>query len=208
MQSNETIRVVGSNARAMFGGDLRRYRRLQATLPGRFMAADRQESQCTLRDISVGGAAVISSAKPNTGERIIAYFDHLGGIEGHVVRHTADGFAFQFSVSDHKREKLAAQLTWLINHTDYPESAARGSDRVATGSKRTFLRFEDGVTIDVLLIDISPTGAAVSTPARPPIGSAVAIGSLRAIVRRHTDKGLGLQFETPMTLEAVKSHFA
>jgi hypothetical protein len=204
----ETLRVRGSGARALFAGDLRRHRRLQVALAGRFMREDRQESDCTIKDISVGGAAVVCVVRPNVGERLIAYFEHIGGVEGIVTRHTSDGFAFQFKSSEHKRNKLAAQLTILINRVDFPEAESRAGMRVSAGAKRAVLRFEDGVTVDVSLIDISETGVAVETPARPALGATVFIANLPAVVRRHTDQGLGLQFEAPMTLDAVKAHFA
>ena len=58
------------------------------------------------------------------GERIVAYFDHLGGLEGMVIALVAGGFAFQFKVSDHKREKLAAQIMWLLNRDEFPTNSA------------------------------------------------------------------------------------
>ena len=79
--------------------DMRRHRRLPLSLAGRFMRADRNEFNCQLENISVGGAAVVSPHAPEIGERVIAYFDHLGGVEGVVARHTPDGFAFSFTES-------------------------------------------------------------------------------------------------------------
>ncbi len=121
--------------------DLRRHRRVPFDLTGRFMREDRKEYACTLQDISVGGAGITSPMKVQINERIIAYFEHLGGLEAIVTRVYRDGFAVQFKVSAHKREKLAAQITWLINRDAFPEEAGRQHERFgATGRKARWRR--------------------------------------------------------------------
>jgi hypothetical protein len=186
--------------------DMRRHRRLPLSLAGRFMRADRNEFNCQLENISVGGAAVVSPHAPEIGERVVAYFDHLGGIEGHVARHTPEGFAFTFKVTEYKREKLAAQIMWLVNRGDFPEEAGRLHERIGTRGRRTTLRVED-VIIDVELLDLSASGASLGTPARPPFGSFVVAGKTRAIVRRHHEQGIGVQFLTLQSPEALRDSF-
>jgi len=186
--------------------DMRRHRRLPLSLAGRFMRADRNEFTCQLKNISVGGAAVISPHAPEIGERVIAYFDHLGGLEGVVIRHTPEGFAFAFKVTEYKREKLSAQIMWLVNRGDFPEEAGRLHERTGTRGRRTTLRVED-VIIDVELLDLSASGASLGTPARPSIGSFVVAGKTRAIVRRHHEQGIGVQFLTLQSPEALRDSF-
>ena len=193
---------------ALKTGDMRRHRRLPLALSGRFMRfLDRTEYNCQLKNISVGGAAVVTPHAPEVGERIIAYFDHLGGLEGVVSRHTQDGFAFAFKVTEHKREKLASQIMWLINRDDYPDELGRLHERVGTRGRRTTLKVEEGVIIDVELLDLSASGASIGTPARPAIGSFVAVGKTRAIVRRHHAHGIGVQFLVVLSPEALRENF-
>lgn len=201
------IRDVRPHAEAIKMGDLRKHRRLPLSLPGRFMRADRSEYNCVLKDISVGGAAVISADAPEVDERVVVYLDQLGGIEGIVARKTPDGFAFAFKVTEHKREKLAAQIMWLVNRDDFPEEVGRLHERVGTRGRRTTLKVEDGVVIDVELLDLSASGASIGTPARPPIGSLVVVGKTRAIVRRHHAHGIGLQFLSLLSPEALRDRF-
>jgi hypothetical protein len=144
---------------------------------------------------------------PDPGERVVAYFDHIGGLEGTVVRTTQDGFAFVFKVTEHKREKLAAQIMWLANRDDFPDEMGRRHERVGTGGRRTTLKLEEGVIIDVELLDLSASGASIGTSARPPIGSLVVAGRTRAIVRRHHQHGVGLQFLTLLSPEALRESF-
>lgn len=201
------IRDMRYQADALKAGDLRKHRRLPLSLSGRFMRADRSEYTCRMRDASVGGAAVVTDNTPEVGERVVAYFEHLGGFEGVVARITSDGFAFVFKVTEHKREKLAAQIMWLINKDEFPAEAGRAHERIGTGGRRTTLRVEEGVIIDVELLDLSASGASIGTPARPPIGSLVVVGKTRAIVRRHHAHGIGLQFLSLLSPEALRDRF-
>lgn len=184
--------------------DLRRHRRVPLHLIGRFMREDRKEYPCELQDISVGGAGISTSALPHVNERIIAYFEHLGGLEATVTRVYRDGFAVQFKVSAHKREKLAAQITWLINREAFPEEAGRQHERVGTVGRKARLRTDEDIIIDVDVLDVSVSGASVGTAARPPIGTPVMLGDFKAIVRRHHAQGIGLQFETNQDIEVLR----
>ena len=188
-------------------GDLRRHRRLPLGIEGRFMRADRTEHACTTADMSVGGARLLSDAAVETGERIVVYFDHLGGLEAIVARPSAAGFAIRFKVSEHKREKLAAQIMWLANRDAFPDELGRAHERVGTGGRRTTLQLDEGVVIDVELLDLSASGASLGTSARPALGEDVFVGKVRAVVRRHHDKGIGLQFLTVQSQDALRSQF-
>jgi PilZ domain len=186
--------------------DRRRHRRVVVTLLGRFMRANKQEYPCKLHDISVAGAAVMSAVDVEIGERIICYFDHLGGIEGTVVRAIQGGFALKLQVTPHKREKLAAQLTWLINRE--PGAAPeRRHERVPAPAGFQNLVLAEGVTVAVRLLDVSMSGASIATNARPPLGLIVTIGKLQAKVMRHHSEGIGVEFIDVQNPTALTKHF-
>ena len=192
---------------ARIAPDRRRHKRVPVSLQGRFMRENKLEYPCRLQDISVGGAAVISPVVVQNDERIIAYFDHLGGLEGTVKRVFHDGFAIQFRVTQRKREKLAAQLTWLINRDELQQSEERRHERVVPQNDEAVLHLAEGIAISVKVLDVSISGASVATEARPPIGLEVMIGKLRAKVARHHSTGIGLQFLDTQELGSVSEHF-
>ena len=68
---SQNISRIGTLSDPRIVADLRRHRRVQLTLAGRFMRADRNEYPCQIKDISVGGASVMSDAAAETGERIV-----------------------------------------------------------------------------------------------------------------------------------------
>jgi hypothetical protein len=194
-------------ANAKIVPDRRKYKRFAMVLLGRFMRQDKREYPCKLVDISVGGAALSSPVVPHMDERIITYFDQLGGLEGKVVRIFDGGFAVAFTATQHKREKLAAQLTWLINKQELGGPEDRRHERVTLRAAASTLTLADGVTVPCRVLDVSLSGASIGTMARPEIGSDVLLGKLRArVVRRH-DQGIGVQFLDIQEPEALRRYF-
>ena len=116
--------------------DRRRHKRISVTLLGRFMRESKEEHACKLVDISAGGAAIVSPAAVSMGERVVAYFDHIGGIEGIVARTFDGGFAIRINATRHKREKLAAQLTWLANRSELVADGRR-HERIDAEERRS-----------------------------------------------------------------------
>src|ERR1700683_4658775 len=100
-------RITGLRA---LNAERRRFQRVRVNLAGRYMLADGREFPCQVVDMSPGGMALIAPVPGETGERVIAYVDHLGRLEGRVVRALPNGFAMTIGATSRKRDKLAAQL--------------------------------------------------------------------------------------------------
>jgi PilZ domain len=181
--------------------------RFRLPLLGRFMRADKHEYPCKLNDISVGGVSVTAPVSVDMDERIVAYFDDIGGLEGTVEQVRDDGFAMRLRVTAHKREKLAAQITWLVNKDAMSGIAARRHERIATSNSNTMLKFPDGSSAECKALDISLSGASIATAARPELGSEVMFGKLRCKVMRHHDRGIGVQFLDIQDPEALRRYF-
>ena len=106
----------------------RRFQRVRVNLLGRYMLPDRREFPCQVVNMSPGGMALIAPMIGHIGERVIAYVDHLGRLEGQIASHFHNGFAMTVSATPRKRDKLAAQLTWLANRhiLNLPEDRRHG----------------------------------------------------------------------------------
>ena len=176
------------------GPQNRKHKRVLMVLLGRFMRADKQEFPCRTKDISVSGASICSSVSPEMGEFVVAYFDAIGGVRGKVVRVFDDGFAMKFQSTSHKQEKLAAELTWLINRDTFGTIDERRHDRRPAVDKFSVLSLSDNFQTKCEILDVSLAGAMLATEARPAIGSEVVLGKQTAVVRRHHETGIGIQF--------------
>jgi hypothetical protein len=172
--------------------DRRRFQRVRLDLPARYMLADGRELACQITNMSPGGVAVAASVAGGLGERVVAYVDHIGRIEGVIARQFPAGFALAITSTKHKREKLAAQLTWLANRDILPEQ--RRHLRIAPLNPSAHLVFPNGTQIRCRVIDISQSGAGVASDRRPVIGSRITIGRTAGRVARHIDGGFAIEF--------------
>ena len=174
----------------------RRHQRVRVNLLGRYMLADRREFPCQIIDMSPGGMAMVAPVAGRPGERVIAYVDHLGRLEGVIAREINNGFAMTISATIRKRDKLAAQLIWLANRhiLNLPEDRRHGRFTPRKPIARLILPNGNNVTCRV--IDLSQSGAAISIAAdlRPPIGAAVTIGKTPGRVVRHIEEGFAIEF--------------
>jgi hypothetical protein len=172
----------------------RRFQRVRVNLLGRYMLADRREFPCQVIDMSPGGMALIAPVNGKAGERVIAYIDHIGRLEGSIIRQYDNGFAMTVAATPRKRDKLAAQLTWLANRhiLGLPEDRRHG--RVVPRDPVTQLVLPDGVSMNCRLMDMSLSGAAVLTDERPPIGTMVSLGKTQGRVVRHLEQGFAVEF--------------
>ncbi|TMJ59547.1 MAG: PilZ domain-containing protein [Alphaproteobacteria bacterium] len=60
----------------------RRFQRVKIHLLGRYMLPDRREFPCQIINMSPGGLALLAPGIGNVGDRVIAYLDHIGRVEG------------------------------------------------------------------------------------------------------------------------------
>ena len=172
----------------------RRFQRVRVNLLGRYMLADRREYPCQVQDMSPGGMALVAPVAGKAGERVVAYVDHLGRLEGTIVRVHQTGFAMTIAATSRKRDKLAAQLTWLANRhiLNLPED--RRHDRITPRNPNGKLTLPNGISVGCRIIDVSLSGAAIATTQRPEVGSLVTIGRISGRVVRHIEEGIAIEF--------------
>src|SRR6516164_4097797 len=177
-----------------FGEERRRFQRVRVNLLGRYMLPDRREFPCQVSDLSPGGMALITPVVAEKGDRVIAYVDHIGRLEGIVTRHLPNGFAMTVVATARKRDKLAAQLTWLANRhiLGLPEDRRHG--RIVPRNPIGRLIMPNGVNLTCRIIDVSQSGAGIATDQRPAIGSIVTLGKVQGRVVRHLEDGFAIEF--------------
>ena len=159
----------------------RRHQRVRVNLLGRYMLADRREFPCQVINMSPGGMALIAPVAGKVGERVIAYVDHLGRLEGKIARPLQNGFAMTIAATPRKRDKLAAQLTWLANRSilNLPEDRRHGrfvpkqSPAPPDHAERHQHRRAGSSTFRC-------PAPAIGTEQRPEIGSHVTLGKIPA----------------------------
>ena len=179
--------------------DRRRNQRVDVHLLGRFMLEDRREYPCQTVNISPGSVALTTPIVGRVGERVVAYVDHVGRVEGKIVRIYEGGFAMTITATLRKKDKLAAKLTWLANRHELNLPEDRRHDRVNPEITSVAVSLPDGREFRARVVDLSLSGAALSFEVQPPVGSPIMLGKLRGTVVRHSDEGIAVEFATLQT---------
>jgi hypothetical protein len=106
--------VAGSSASRGAGPERRRYARVPLALRGRYMLEDGHEYPCVTRDISRMGVALEGAPVGAIGERVIAYLEQLGRIEGRVVRRSENWFAIEVVATPQKLDRLEEKISAIV----------------------------------------------------------------------------------------------
>jgi len=184
-------------------GEPRRFQRVKVSVLGRYMLADKREFPCQVIEMSPGDAIMIVPVAGTVGERVIAYIDHIGRIEGPVIEVIDGGFVVDIMASPRKRDKMAAQLTWLANKDTLGLPEDREFERLVPDNRHSAIILDDGRRYDCKIIDISLSGAAIELAVRPAMGTPLTLGRMRARVIRHFENGVGVQFTSVQEMLSV-----
>jgi hypothetical protein len=183
----------------------RRHQRVNVELMGRYMLESRREFPCQTVNISPGGLALVAPVSGALGERVVVYLDQVGRVEGSIVRLLPNGFAIAFSATVRKRDKLAAQLTWLANRQILGMPEDRRHERLQPRNPRTIVTLDNGVQSVARLIDVSTSGAGVATDLKLSVGQRIVVGRLPAKVVRAFDGGVAVEFGRILTEPEIDS---
>jgi c-di-GMP-binding flagellar brake protein YcgR len=185
-------------------GERRRFQRVKVHLLGRYMLPDRREFPCQVINMSPGGLALLAPGIGNVGDRVIAYLDHIGRVEGKITRIIDNGFAMTVGATPRKRDKLAAQLTWLANRDILNLPEDRRHDRIIPRNPISVLTLEDGSQMTCRILDLSLSGAGIVAERRPPLKSLVSLGRVQSRVVRHLEDGFALEFLHEQSVETLE----
>ncbi len=181
----------------------RTFQRVAVNVGGRLMLASREEFPCTASEMSPGDVNITCLGRPRINDRIVVYLDHIGRLEGSATALTDSGFTMSINATDRKREKLAAQLTWVANKHELGLPEDRRHDRLTPRNTTSVLTLEDGGTYSCRIVDLSLSGAAIDIDVRPPLGTLVRLGNMRGRVVRHFMEGVAIEFNAVQSRETL-----
>jgi hypothetical protein len=185
----------------------RRFRRVQLSILGRYMLEDRREFPCQTIDISPGGVGLVAPVCGDIGSRVIVYLEHIGRIEGQIVRKLENGFAMTIVAPQRKQDKLAAQLTWLVNRQAFGLPEDRRHERIELMNNASVISFPNGRRLPATIVDCSISGAALDCGEMIPLGTEVTVGRRDARVVRHFSGGIAVEFDQPISAERFSPDF-
>lgn len=129
------------------------------------------------------------------GDRIGTYFGDFGRMEGEISDTVSGSFLLELMLTRPQRQRMSDQLIWLEKKQKDPTiKDGRKQARIVPASPHSMLTFADGAMKSCFVIDMSPSGAAVSADVRPEIGTPLAVGACVGRVVRHLDGGFAVKF--------------
>ena len=187
--------------------------RVIVRIPGRFSLAskrdadgNRREFACRAVNISSTHMMLATPVSGPVGERVIAYFNEFGKIQGSIVRVIAGGFVFRIVACNEERSKLLRKLIWLEQNKNFDMPTHK---RVVPEAPHSTLIFPDGSMLGCFVIDLSASGVAVSADIVAEIGTVLAVGKVTGTVVRHFTEGFAVQFKQlqhPSLIEQLVIH--
>jgi hypothetical protein len=205
------------SANAMEFGDVvfverRHDARIIVSIPGRYSLAERRDARgerrvfsCRAVNVSARALALAAPVLGKTGERVMAHIDHLGKLEGLIMRVLGQGFVMNILASDEERDRLAAKIEWLENYKNHDAQEQRSDERMVPTDPCSKMILSDGSTETCFVLDLSVSGAAVSADTVPEIGTVLAVGKVVGRVVRHFTGGFGVRFIERQNRQMVES---
>ncbi len=83
------------------------------------MLQDGCEYPCVTRNVSRIGVAIEGVPVGSLGERVIAYLEKLGRIEGRVVRRSEDWFAIEIVGSPSRLDRIDEKISAIAAERDW-----------------------------------------------------------------------------------------
>ena len=195
----------------MSTADLFQHRSIDLTLGGRYSLASRydirgsrREFACRTSRVSPYQMHVSVPVLGPVGERVVSYFGDFGSLDGWITDIAEGGFLLNIELPRQRREKFVAQLAWLKKRQDDVVADARAQKRIVPKNPHSTLIFADETTLNCLVIDISPSGVAVSADVDPEIGTRLAVGRSVGYVVRKFAEGFAVQFDQVQHVESLE----
>ncbi|MEO1135323.1 MAG: PilZ domain-containing protein [Pseudomonadota bacterium] len=173
----------------------RAHERRSIRLGVRYITHSDLETVGKLVNVSEGGLYMETKTDAKVGDEIIAYPEGLGRLVGRIVRKDENGVAIEFDMSAKQRRVLTKRIGSAITGTPYLRLfEKRGHRRMALGLEAVARVPSNDKEIDCTIVDISPSGAALQSEQRPPVGKEISLGSINGVVCRHMEDGFAVSF--------------
>ncbi len=184
-----------TNANDAAPSERRDHERHRVCLAGKiFIAGAGAVFDCTVTNLSAGGAGFWCAGAPPLDTPLVLYVDGFGRFEGAVTRSVQGDAGVKFSCSDAKRKRLEEALAGFVVDGMKAVTRLRRFERARVAAAIDHFSLADGEAVACSLVDISLQGALLRTGRRPAIGEIVHLGQTRGWVIRHLDDGIAIQF--------------
>ncbi len=182
---------------------LPQFQRVKVSMLGRYMPVRPARVPCQVRNVARRRPRHRAESPASPARRSSPISITSAASKGDVTEVIEGGFEMGIAATSRKRDKMAAQLTWLANKDllNLPED--RRHERVVPDNRHSTVVLDDGRRYNCKIIDISLSGAAIELAVRPAMGTPVTLGRMRARVVRHFGDGVAVEFVSAQEMLTV-----
>jgi hypothetical protein len=170
----------------------------------RDMRGNRREFACRTSRMSPQKMLISVPVVGSVGERVISYFGEFGKLDGLITDVVKGGFLVDLIITRARREQLANKITWLDRQQKDAVVDVRAQERIIPENPHSTIVLADGSTTTCFVIDMSVSGAAVSSELQPAIGTPLAVGRSVGRVVRHFAEGFAVKFVEQQDAERLE----
>jgi hypothetical protein len=129
------------------------------------------------------------------GDRLTSYFRDFGKFDGLIIHTKASTLLLELEMTPSMRESFANKLSWLEKKQKEPTIPdLRKDPRIVPASSHSTVTLADGTIHACLVIDMSASGASVSSQVQPQLGTPLAVGTCIGRVIRLFPDGFAVKF--------------
>ncbi|MBU6319489.1 MAG: PilZ domain-containing protein [Alphaproteobacteria bacterium] len=189
--------MSGDGTKPGSGADRRRHRRVPWSAGLRGVAPGGVEFHGRTIEVGARGLSLRTRRRLTPGDRVSLHLDEVGRIEAEVAWElTSTDYTLIFRSTPEEQDRIADQLTWLINRDGLSLEDDRSDPRRTTPADVT-VAFDNGQVSTCTVLDLSVFGIALSTADRiPDLGEVVRIGDRLGECIRHLDRGFAVGFHS------------
>ena len=175
--------------------------RVNVSLYGTCSIGGGADIACSTLDISMSGARVSCTARPEVGERAVLSLDHVGLLSGIVIRSHDNWFAVEFNAT--LGPKVVKYVNWVRNASVSGERMTdeREHQRIIPLKRLARITRGGGLKVLARIIDVSRSGLGVDNPCGLMQNECVMVGSHHATVIRTWQCGAGIKFDEMLPSE-------
>ncbi|RYE09446.1 MAG: PilZ domain-containing protein [Hyphomicrobiales bacterium] len=171
--------------------------RFVGAVQGRYVLPDSGSPtvhSCRTASLSPSSVVIAAAVVGKVGERVVLRLEALGTLNATITQIVPGGFRADLVLDDAGRVHIASQINWLKRRSLRQAGNKREGQRLQPRDPKSHL-YVDGQEYECFVIDVSPSGIAVSASLAPPVGTIVDVGGLRGRVVRHMEGGIGIAFD-------------
>ncbi|MET3925372.1 PilZ domain-containing protein [Devosia sp. 2618] len=179
------------------------YQRYSGHIPGIYVVRDGKggsiQQNCHSRLISTDELIIDCPTPGEVGAKWLGSFPEIGILRGNVIR--VDGprtAVLQIIIGTEGRRRLATTIRWLVRRDRGLSKELRRAPRVAPRQPHTQVSIGQQGQDQAILLDISATGAKITSELQLELGTEILVGSIPARVVRVEKRAFGVEFLEPL----------